>query len=151
MPKIRNIIIFVVIGAVIVLVYIFFIKPALSSQPDLVSATDTTTSSTSGSGTDVTSSDGSAVAQDFLTLLLSVKNIKLNVSIFSDPAFASLHDSSVTLTPDATIGRPDPFAQFGVGDTVTAVPAATTTAPAANTPTTPPITTPTNTPTSTGH
>jgi hypothetical protein len=120
MPKTRNILIFLAIVAVFVLVYIFFIKPSLSAQPDLVSDTSTLPSA-SDSGTGVSTSDGTTVAQDFLSLLLSVKTIKLDVDIFSDPTFTGLHDSSVTLVPDATIGRPNPFAQFGVGNVVTPV------------------------------
>ena len=151
MPKIRNIIIFVAIAAVLVLAYVFFIKPSFNSQPNLVSSSDTTATNTttSGGATNASVVDGASVAQNFLSLLLSVQTIKLNVSIFTDPAFESLHDSSVTLIPDATIGRPDPFAQFGAGDTVSAPTTTTTTAPT-TTNSTPAISIPT-TPKSTGH
>ena len=54
-----------------------------------------------------------ATTQDFLSTLLSVNNIKLDTTILSDPAFISLHDSTVLLTPDPNPGRPNPFAQFG--------------------------------------
>jgi len=146
MPKIRNIIIFVSIGVVLVLAYIFFIKPSFNTQAALVSSSSTTTD-TSGVTTDTSATSGTDVAQNFLDLLLSVRTIKLNVAIFSDPAFASLHDSSVTLTPDATIGRPDPFAQFGVGDTAPATtptsntPASNSTTNLTTIPTVPPTTT----------
>ncbi len=63
-------------------------------------------------GVDATSTNP-LVAKDFLVLLSNVKNIKLDDTIFSDPAFNSLHDSSITLIPDGTEGRPNPFAQFG--------------------------------------
>lgn len=120
MPKIRNILIFVAIAAVLVFAYIFFAKPPSAEQTNLVSSSGTTASGgqSSNVGTNTANgSDTSAVASNFLTLLLSVKTIQLNTDIFSDPAFTSLHDSSIVLVPDATTGRPDPFAQFGVGDT----------------------------------
>ncbi|MBI2627462.1 hypothetical protein HYW72_00870 [Candidatus Nomurabacteria bacterium] len=111
MPKIRNIIIFIAIGAAFVLIYVFFIKnppgddiaPLISSsQTSAISNTNTTTGNVNG-----------IAAQDFLSLLLSVKNIKLNDTIFSDDAFTSLRDSSITLTPDGNEGRPNPFAPIG--------------------------------------
>ena len=114
-PKIRNIIIFTGIAAIFVFIYIFFIKPS-PEEPSLVS---------SPSGTALPNIDGSpatanipndisaTVNEDFLALLSSVKNITLDDSIFSDPAFSSLRDSSITLIPDGTEGRPNPFAQFG--------------------------------------
>ena len=58
--------------------------------------------------------------QDFLSLLLNVKSIKLDSTIFDDPAFLSLYDSSITLTPDGTEGRVNPFAPLGA-DVVVAV------------------------------
>ncbi|KKT01200.1 MAG: hypothetical protein UV76_C0002G0113 [Candidatus Nomurabacteria bacterium GW2011_GWA2_43_15] len=113
-PKFRNIIMFIAIAAVFILIYVFFIKPSpeqenLVSTPSNASLPDV---NNSGGETGM-SSETSAVAKDFLALLLNVKNIKLNDVIFIDLAFNSLHDSSITLTPDGTEGRPNPFAQFG--------------------------------------
>jgi hypothetical protein len=142
-PKIRNIIIFVAIAAVFVLIYIFFIKSS-PDQNNLVSSPTSTTlpdmNGTSTNTTDVANAT-SLVAKDFLTLLLDVKNINLDDSIFSDQAFNSLHDSSIVLTPDAVVGRPNPFAQLGNDpvpvstDTTSATSSATSTTPAV--PTTP--------------
>ena len=120
MPKIKNIIIFIVIAAIFVLIYIFFIKPGTSDTASLVS-----TSATSATGSTATSnpSPNPAVAQDFLNLLLNIQSIKLDVSIFSDNAFINIskHDTSIILTPDGTEGRPNPFAPLGAD----VVPAAT--------------------------
>ena len=118
MPKIRNIIIFIAIAGVFVLIYIYFIKPPAPTDNLITTTTTLPSGSTTGATTSgVASSDTTdatgAVAADFLALLLNVKNIKLDDSIFSNPAFNSLHDSSITLTPDGTEGRPNPFAQFG--------------------------------------
>ncbi len=121
-PKIRNIIIFVIIAVAFVLIYIFFIKSS-SPQASLVSSSASTSlPDINGSlpGTN-TSDKTSLVAKDFLTLLLSVKNIKLVDTIFSDQAFNSLHDSSIILIQDGTEGRPNPFAQFG-NDSIPASP-----------------------------
>jgi len=111
MPKIRNILIFVAIAGVLVFAYIFFVKKPSSSQtPDLVSSTQSSTPSAT------TDTSASATTANFLTLLSGVKDIELNTDIFSDPAFISLHDSSIVLVPDTTTGRPNPFAQFGAED-----------------------------------
>ncbi|MFZ1019515.1 MAG: hypothetical protein WAN61_00790 [Minisyncoccia bacterium] len=133
MPKIRNILIFVGIAAALFMVYFFFIKPSSSGSADLVSSASTAalpSGNSSGTGT-------SPVGQDFLSLLLNVNNIKLDDSILSDPAFANLHDSSITLVPDAVVGRPNPFAQFGAN--AVSIPANSSSAPIipTTTPTTP--------------
>ena len=110
MPKARNIIIFITIAAILVLTYVFFIRTDSSEEANLVS--------TQNSSTDVpvvigSPSDGSLSADDFLPLLLSVKNIKLEDGIFAEPAFKNLKDSSITLVPDGSEGRPNPFAPLG--------------------------------------
>lgn len=113
MPKIRNIIIFTAIAVALILIYIFFIKSP-SDQPNLVTSSNTSLPDVGGTTSGANTMDKtSLVAKDFLTLLLNVKNIKLNDAIFSDQSFSSLRDSSITLTPDGTEGRPNPFAQFG--------------------------------------
>lgn len=112
MPKIKNIVIFIVIVAILVLGYFFFIKPS-SSSDNLISATPVSTDANILAGV-----GDSSVANDFLTLLLNVKNIKLDDTIFADNAFTSLHDSSITLTADGTEGRPNPFAPLGSDNVV---------------------------------
>jgi hypothetical protein len=115
MPKIKNIIIFLVIAAIFVLVYIFFLKPK-PPIASLVSTGDTPVAQNTG-----VVNTNSTLSQNFLSVLLNVKNIKLNDDIFSDNAFTSLHDSSITLTPDGTEGRINPFAPIGA-DSVTVTP-----------------------------
>ncbi|MFA6076929.1 MAG: hypothetical protein WC735_02535 [Candidatus Paceibacterota bacterium] len=108
MPKIKNIIIFIAIGISFVLIYIFFIKPSPDNKATLVSSPSVP--ATPGA---ITKKNDPAVTQEFLNLLLSVKNIKLNDAIFSNSAFLSLHDSSITLVPDGNEGRINPFAPLG--------------------------------------
>lgn len=127
MTTIKNIAIFVIIGAVLVLAYIFFIKKT-PNQASLVSVQNTPIANVTNS-----TNQNSVVTGDFLSLLLSVKSIKLDDSIFSDEAFKSLSDSSITdLTPDSTEGRPNPFAPFGSNTGVVGG-NGTTTLPGANT------------------
>lgn len=124
MPKIRNIIIFIAIGAVLVLIYIFFIKPkppvdALISSPSNPVAQNTL----------APANDSSSVTQDFLSLLSNIKSIKLDDTIFSDDAFISLHDSSIILIQDGKEGRINPFASLGNEVTATPPPSLTCTLP----------------------
>ena len=131
-PKIRNIIIIAVVIVVLIAAYFFF-SGSSSNQASLVSSPSTTQLPSINNQTPDTTipTGGSLVAKDFLTLLLNVKGIKLDDSVFSDPAFNSLRDSSITLTPDGTEGRPNPFAQFGT-DIVAMPPASTPNTPPNN-------------------
>jgi hypothetical protein len=146
MPKIKNIIIFGGIAIVLILVYIFFIKPT-GDQQNLVSST----SSPIGVSTTNTLDQNSAISRDFLSVLLSVKSIKLNDVIFSNGAFINLHDSSILLVPPGNEGRPNPFAPIGSDNIPTTIAPPTTiidsstTGTQTTTPTTtlPPIKTPT--------
>ncbi|MEK7471563.1 MAG: hypothetical protein AAB623_02865 [Patescibacteria group bacterium] len=142
MPKIKNIIIFISIALVFFLIYIFFLKPS-GEQASLVSSgVGSTLPNMDGSTLNTsTSNTNSFISKDFLVLVSNIKNIKLNDSIFSDPAFNSLHDSSITLTPDGTEGRPNPFAQFGNDAVPVSV---TTTTPTQNSSTNASTSAPTN-------
>lgn len=53
-----------------------------------------------------------AVDQDLIALLTTLKSIRLDTAIFSDPAFQSLQDFSQALVPEP-VGRPNPFAPLG--------------------------------------
>lgn len=106
-PLVKNIIIGVIAVGLLILGYIFFSNS---------SSTDTALTSSSGeAGTTATTTQGEQdkLSQDFVTMLLGVKSIKLDDTIFSDPAFTSLRDSSILLVPDGTEGRPNPFAPIG--------------------------------------
>lgn len=49
------------------------------------------------------------IGKDLLVVLEKIESIKLDESIFTDPAFVSLQDYSITLVPE-TAGRINPFA-----------------------------------------
>lgn len=107
-PKTKNIIILVGVAVVLILIYIFFIKKG--PAPD--------TSLTSSTGTSIPSNDSTLnetlnIDTNFVSVLLNVKNLKLDSSIFTDPAFLALRDGSITLVQDGTQGRPNPFAPIG--------------------------------------
>src|SRR3989338_5104033 len=109
--KIKNIIIFVVIAAVLALAYFLFIR-GTSDEAPLVSSTPD--SALPGAPTaDNTTEENAGVAADFLALLLNVKNIKLDDTVLSDIVFAHLRDSTINLDRDTDEGRPNPFAPFG--------------------------------------
>lgn len=114
-PKIKNIILFTVIALVMISVYVFFIKKDPEQKNLVTTSTPTNTIDRNilpVSGTD-TQAD-SQIAKDFLAVLLSVKSITLDDSIFNDIAFTSLKDSSILLIPDGNEGRINPFAPIGV-------------------------------------
>lgn len=137
-PKIRNIIIFAGIFALLVAGYVLFFGKPSAEVPALM-----TTSGTAGSSTANTVAGGE-VGREFLATLLSLRTIKLDTTIFSSPAFLSLRDFELTLIQEANPGRTNPFSPLGVepaaGATVTPSVSAPTPAP---TPT--PVTSPTPT------
>ena len=55
------------------------------------------------------------VERELLGLLIELKEVELDNTIFSDPAFRSLEDFSQELVP-LPVGRINPFAPFGVGN-----------------------------------
>lgn len=109
MAKAKNILIFIAIAAVIFGGY-YFLKPDPSEKAALVS---TSGAAAAPSAEPDSSSGTSAAASKFLSLLLNVKNIKLEDSIFTDPAFQTLRDSSIVLNPEGNEGRINPFAKLG--------------------------------------
>lgn len=113
--QIKNIIIFISIGAALFLGYFFFFKGDSSNTPNLVSSPNTP----SPTGLVNNTVSTGAVGGDFLNLLLSVKSIKLDNEILTSPAFESLQDSSIFLVPDGTEGRPNPFAPLGEDEIAT--------------------------------
>jgi hypothetical protein len=118
MFKLRNIIILVIIATIIILSYVFFIS-SQEEEGSLVSSDVSTLPVTTSANTNIAdvnlnAGDNDALSQNFLSLLLGVKSITLDDSIFKDgSAFFTLVDSSITLTQDGTEGRVNPFAPIG--------------------------------------
>jgi hypothetical protein len=66
-------------------------------------------------------------SEELLTSLSSLKAVRLEASLFSDPIFLSLVDFGINIPPQP-VGRPNPFAPLGVSasqSTNTRVPATT--------------------------
>ncbi|MCU0660620.1 MAG: hypothetical protein MUD00_03375 [Candidatus Pacebacteria bacterium] len=129
-PKIKNIIIFVAIFALLVVGYVLFFgnkaeTPALTS-----------TAGISGSSTATTVTGTSDVGKEFLATLLNLRTIKLDDSIFSDPAFRSLQDFELALIPEANPGRLNPFLPLGSDIRTTAAIPTVSTVTGPTTPTT---------------
>ncbi len=114
--KIKNIILFTIATAFLILAYMFFFKKA-PDQQNLVSTDNTGTVFKS----DVVANQTSKTTEDLLSVLLSVRGIKLDDSIFSDEAFLRLKDSSIFLNPPTDEGRPNPFAPIGTDNPTPAV------------------------------
>ena len=72
-------------------------------------------------GSLVSLNDGSVVdnstEKEILSLLLELRSIKLDVSMFESSAFKALKDFGVTLDPEP-VSRPNPFAPIGSDETV---------------------------------
>ena len=56
-----------------------------------------------------TTSVGGDADQELVSTLLALRAVKLEGTIFSDPAFVNLKDFSTQIIPEA-VGRPNPFA-----------------------------------------
>jgi hypothetical protein len=56
--------------------------------------------------------------QDLVSTLLALRAVKLDASLFTDPAFVSLKDFSTQIVPEP-VGRPNPFAPLGSSAVVT--------------------------------
>lgn len=104
--KLKNVIIFLLIGGALTAMYLLFIKGD-KDESALVGSTS------SGSATAVLPGEDSQIAKELLSILLNVKSIRLEDSIFRDEAFASLRDGTILLVPDGNEGRPNPFAPIG--------------------------------------
>ncbi len=103
---IRNIIILAVVVVLGVWGYsAFFKKDATAPSNGLVTTAGTPTVAEGG--------DGGTVSSEFLALLLNIRSIKLDDSIFTSKAFMSLQDFSRPIPPDTNPGRQNPFAPIG--------------------------------------
>ncbi|MEK7567717.1 MAG: hypothetical protein AAB513_02240 [Patescibacteria group bacterium] len=96
--EIKNIVIFVAILSGLYFGYNYFFAENTSADP-------TTPISVSGSG--------GSVGGEVLPLLLELKKIKLDQSVFNDPIFKKLNNFSTELVlSEGDKGRDNPFAPF---------------------------------------
>ncbi len=139
-PKVKNIVIIAVVVVALVLGYIFFMQ----KSPDQANLVSSLPSGTPASSSNTSGSASTAMSGDLLSVLLGVKSIKLDDSIFSNKAFLYLRDSSITITTPTDAGRANPFAPIG-SDGVAPVPPSLVPVNAFGAPTTGDTTAPINT------
>jgi hypothetical protein len=90
----KNVLIWAGVGVlVIAAIYFFF----------------TMSPSTSSSGLTVSSDSGATVGTQVLSLLNQIQSLRIDTTLFNDPAYLSLVDRTVAV-PAVEVGRPDPFA-----------------------------------------
>ncbi len=53
------------------------------------------------------------IGQEFIATLLSLQSINLDTTLFSNPAFVTLENRTLTFEDIQTNGRPNPFAPIG--------------------------------------
>ena len=88
MPKIRNIIFFILIALVVFLVYFFFLKK--EKEPALIiSSSATSPTINTSQNPDLLNS---SIVVNSLPVLLSIQDIKLDLTIFSNTIFDQLKD-----------------------------------------------------------
>lgn len=75
--------------------------------------------STSNADGSIAATGSTAAAdQDLVSTLLTLRSVTLSGTIFTEAAFASLHDFSTTIIPEP-VGRPNPFAPLTTGQATT--------------------------------
>lgn len=102
---IRNLILFIVIGGILAGGFYYVFNKNTPEEANITSSGNGEPINTTTSNTTNTSSKE------------SLSGIKLDTSIFSNPAFLSLRDSSVILIPRGNEGRPNPFLPIGIDNT----------------------------------
>ncbi len=121
--SLKKIIILVVLIAIAAFVYgYFFKKPATGPASPLSSSTG----ANSPSSAPLPSTEDQ-IGQEFLSLLLNLRTLKLDDSIFTDRSFTSLRDYTTELSLTDAKGRVNPFAPIGTDQIVTVSPDLTTT------------------------
>lgn len=111
----KNAMLFVTIGVLSVLIYVFVIKKD-EPEANLTSSTGNPLNTTIPINTVEETVIDSETSQNILATLSNLKNITLDDSIFASNSFLSLKDGTVPLLQDGPEGRPNPFAPFGVDD-----------------------------------
>lgn len=91
----KNIIVAVLVVLVLVTGYFYFSGGTPSSDTGLLEVAQT--------------SEATVVAARVLSLLNQIKSLNIDTSIFSDPAYQTLRDYSVVISPQ-NVGRANPFA-----------------------------------------
>lgn len=150
---IKNIILFLGIGIVLVVLYVIIFKGG-DKEEDFATTVDLGTGQTTTTFPETLPEEKAEIARAFLSDLLSIRNIGLDADVFSEITFSSLRDAGIVLIQDGKEGRPNPFAPIGqdilvpenVISVIPTIPTTTSTTPTTNSGTTPPSSTTGTTP-----
>lgn len=111
--NIKNIIILVIIGIVLIFGYFYFFKQE-DPEANLVSNSLITPTNVNINTVNPSTPLDDEFAGAIIQTLSGIKNINLDNRIFETLAFKSLIDGTVPLSPDPNVGRINPFAPIGV-------------------------------------
>jgi hypothetical protein len=103
-PKLKKIIIAIVVLGILFVLYSAFLKP----DP----GTETLVSGREGIAGSLASQDAQVIGSQISQALLKIEQITLERAIFDNPIFSSLEDRSQPII-DEPIGRTNPFAPLG--------------------------------------
>jgi hypothetical protein len=107
--------ILIVLGVIVIIgVVIYFV----SGKKEQVTSRGLVSSTTGAPVTNAITPGSDTIGRDFVSMLLNIRDIKLDNSLFNDPSFQSLNDFTITLVQPGGEGRANPFAPF----TTTVVP-----------------------------
>lgn len=114
----KTIIILAVLTGIAMAGYMFFFKkePTVGTEGGLATVAGTPVTTTADAAT--MNQNAQNASRDFLALLLNIRSIKLDDSLFTSAAFSALQDLSRPITPDTDPGRVNPFAPIGADSTV---------------------------------
>ncbi len=98
---------FIIIGIVVIALIAFFYYEGSAAPSSTLSQTDNVSASNQAIGTRV------------LDLLNQIRTLRIDTSIFKDPAYSTLRDYSVAIPPQG-VGRQNPFAPLSGSGSVAA-------------------------------
>lgn len=115
---IKTIVILAVLTGLAMAGYMFFIKKDVPAGETTGLATVGGSAVNTGMDDAQLNQNAQEASRDFLALLLNIRSIKLDDSLFTSPAFSALADLSRPINPDTDPGRVNPFAPIGADSAV---------------------------------
>ena len=103
-----------VLGVAVIAAAALWYGMSQSSAPETTIVTSSAAGTSNTPGGVVTPGPVDKDTQQILEILLALRAVKLDETLFSNQAFISLKDFSTPIVPEP-VGRPDPFAPLGVG------------------------------------
>jgi hypothetical protein len=108
-----------VLGVAVIAAAALWYGMSQSSAPDTTIVTSSAAGTSNTPGGVVTPGPVDKDTQQILEILLALRAVKLDETLFSNQAFISLKDYSTQIVPEP-VGRPDPFAPLGAAGQVSA-------------------------------